>query len=130
MEARCATLVLGAAEARGRGGAIVIWGAREDTVLGAGRVAERGVAAEALGVAVADEILDDLSAGATLDVHAADQLLIYLALARGTSRFATRELTPHARTAIWLVGQFLSTRFSVAEVAGGARVTVVPEGRS
>jgi RNA 3'-terminal phosphate cyclase len=43
---------------------------------------------------------------------------------------ATRELTPHARTAIWLVGQFLSTRFSGSEVAGGARVTVVPEGRS
>jgi len=111
-------------EAIGQGGAIVLWAHTEEAVLGAGRVAERGVRSEALGEAVAAEIAADLAAGATLDVHAADQMLVWLALARGDSSFATREITPHAATAMWLIERFLPARFDVRREPGLTRVQV------
>ncbi len=123
--AAIATRLLGPDEASGQGGAIVAWACTEHAILGAGRVAERGIRAETLGAAVGDELAADLASGATLDVHAADQLLVYLALARGGS-FATRSVTSHARTAMWLIEQFLPVRFEVSTAGPLTRVAVVP----
>jgi len=103
---------------------VALWAASEDAVLGAARVAERGVRAEALGEAVAAETAADIAAGAALDVHAADQMLVYLALARGASEFTTREVTSHARTAIWLIEHFLPVRFEMAREDGVVRLKV------
>jgi RNA 3'-phosphate cyclase len=119
-----AARVLDSNEAFGQGGAIVLWAERANTVLGAGRVAERGVPSEALGESAAEELAADLDAGAVLDVHAADQLLVYLALAGGESTFTAREVSLHAETAMWLIGQFLPVRFEVARAGGLARVRV------
>jgi RNA 3'-terminal phosphate cyclase (ATP) len=81
------------------------------------------VRAEALGEAAGAELAADLAAGVTLDVHAADQILIYLALAGG--RFTTREISSHARTAMWLIERFLPVRFEHAQLPGAASVRVV-----
>jgi RNA 3'-phosphate cyclase len=121
--ARIDTAILGEAEASGQGGAIVLWASATGSVLGAGRVAERGVRAEKLGKEAGSELAADLAAGAALDSHAADQLLVWLALAGGGS-YATRTLSSHARTAIWLIEQFLPVRFAVTEAGGLARVEV------
>ncbi|MBI3043465.1 MAG: RNA 3'-terminal phosphate cyclase [Betaproteobacteria bacterium] len=123
--ARIATPVLADADAIGRGGAIVVWAETEYTVLGAARVAERGVRAEALGEAVGWELRTDLDAGVTVDRHAADQLLVYLALAGGESTFTVRELTSHTRTAMWLIGRFLPVRFVEERLDGIVRVRVL-----
>lgn len=117
LQARVETQILGPDDAFGPGGAIVLWAAAGGGALGAGRVAERGVRAESLGEAVAAELRGSLACGAALDVHAADQILVYLALAGGPSRFTAPELSSHARTAIWLIGQFTPARFT-AEPAG------------
>lgn len=117
--------VLGPDDAIGAGGAIVAWARSEHTILGAGRVAERGVRAETLGDAVGAELASDVAAGATLDAHAADQLLIYLALARG-GVFITPTLTSHAETAMWLVEQFLPVRFLTTGAGALTRVEVQP----
>ncbi len=126
--ATCDTALLSGDEAIGRGGAVVLWAQHEHTVLGAGRVAERGVPAETLGAAAGSELAADLAAGASLDQHAADQILIYCALARGESCFTTRSLTTHARTAMWLIAQLLKVRFTVAEGPLRTRVTVTCDG--
>jgi RNA 3'-phosphate cyclase len=118
--------VLGSGEALGQGGAIVLWARTEHGVLGAGRVAERGVRAEVLGEAVAGELAAELEAGAALDVHAADQLLVYLALAEPGSVVAVREVSRHAETAMWLIEQFLPTRFSVTDAEGLKRIEMLP----
>lgn len=59
--------------------------------------------AEQLGAQAAQALQLELAAGATLDIHAADQLLLYMALARGRSTFRVRELSSHARTTLWLL---------------------------
>ena len=119
------TAILGREQAIGRGGAVVIWAETGDTVLGAGLVAERGVRAETLGETVGRDLTDDLAAGVALDVHAADQILVYLALAGGESSFTARTLTGHARTAMWLIEQFLPVRFETSGMEGKVLVRVV-----
>lgn len=116
------------AASAGPGGAVTLWTRDAHGALGAGRVAERGVRAEALGEAAARELASDLAAGCALDVHAADQLLIWLALADAESDFSARELTPHARTAMWLIAQFVPARFDVEPVPPRVRVHVRPRG--
>lgn len=108
------TRVLDGEAALGPGGAIVLWAETEYTILGSGRVAQRGVRAEQLGSEAASELAFDLRAGVTLDMHASDQLLVYLALAGGESSFTVRLLSSHASTTMWLIGQFLPVRFETA----------------
>jgi RNA 3'-terminal phosphate cyclase (ATP) len=115
---------VGAERSGGPGGAIVLCARTATTVLGAAQVAERGVRAERLGQIAAEGLAADLHARATLDVHAADQMLVFLALAHGESRFRVRELSSHARTAMWLLERFAAARFAVQADAGAVRVQV------
>lgn len=115
--------VLGPDEAIGPGGAIVAWAHTEGTVLGAGRAAERGVRAEALGEAAGEELAADLAAGAAVDLHSADQLLVYFALAQGGA-LTTRAVSLHAHTCIWLIEQFLSVRFEVSQAGALSRIAL------
>lgn len=103
------------------GAGIVLW---TDTLSGASSLGERGVPAEKVGAQAADVLLADIRAGATVDVFAADQVLTYLALAKGRSTFLTRTLSNHAKTGIWLIEQFLDTKFS-ADAVGALRRVVV-----
>ena len=115
--------VLGPDDAIGQGGAIVAWARADGTVLGAGRVAERGVRAEALGEAAGEELAADLAAGAAVDVHAADQLLVYFALAGGGA-LTTRSVSLHARTCMWLIEQFLPVHFKVSQAGALSRIAL------
>jgi RNA 3'-phosphate cyclase len=116
---------LGQDEATGSGGAIVAVAETDMTRLGAAWVAERGVRAEEIGEAVGGQLSADLLNGAAVDVHAADQLLVYLALAGGGG-FTVRTVSSHAATGMWLIEQFLPVRFSIEERGRLARVTVTP----
>ena len=110
----------------GPGGAIVLWTEHENTVLGSSGLARKGVPAEALGQAAADEVVEDLRAHASLDIHAADQVLLYSALAKGESRFSVREITKHTETTMWILENVLRTRFETVEVGGRHQVRVLP----
>jgi len=95
------------------------------TVLGADALGEKGVPAERVGESAAAIMREELDGGGTLDVHTADQLLPYMALATGTSSFKVRELSLHLRTQMWLVPQFVPVEFSV-EKGDVTRVEVRP----
>jgi RNA 3'-terminal phosphate cyclase (ATP) len=125
-EAAIGARALGRDEAWGTGGAITAWAEGEAGLLGASRIAERGVRAEALGEAVGRELAAALASGAALDARAADQILVYLAMARGRSSFTTRAVSSHARTAMWLIPQFLSVRFAIEEAGGLSRISAIP----
>ncbi|TLZ77636.1 MAG: RNA 3'-terminal phosphate cyclase [Methanobacteriota archaeon] len=114
-------------EAIGQGGALVAWAETESALLGADSLAERGKPSDRIGEQVAAALRADLDSGAFLDVHAADQLLIYLARATGPSQFRVREISGHMETMMWLLPQFLSSRFGVARDGAGWRLTVEPK---
>ena len=80
--------------------------------LGGTALLERGLeeSAEELGTRAAEQVVGALAAGAAVDEHMQDQLIIYMALARGTSRVAMTEPTLHTRTAIAVMEQMLGDR--------------------
>jgi RNA 3'-terminal phosphate cyclase (ATP) len=90
---------------------------------GGSALGERGLPAEKVGKCAADEIIPELRAGASLDIHLADQLIPYMALA-GDSSYMVRELSPHAATNIWITEQFLDVRFRIEEKEGVFEVSV------
>jgi RNA 3'-phosphate cyclase len=127
-EAAIGARALGRDEAWGTGGAVTAWAESEAGLLGASRIAERGVRAEALGEAVGAELAADLAAGAALDAHASDQVLVYLAMSRGASSFTARSVSSHAATAMWLIPQFLPVRFAVEQAGALVRIRAAPSG--
>lgn len=102
-------------QAVGQGGAIVLWAHFAAGVLGAATTAQRGVPAERLGEEAGHALRAEIESGATLDVHAADQMLVYIALANGRSHFTARTLSSHASTTMWLIEQFLPVEFGVVQ---------------
>ena len=126
-EAKIDEQSLGNAQAVGPGGAVVLWTEHENTVLGADALAEKGVPAERVGEEAGEEMVSDLRAHASLDVHASDQVLIYAALAKGESRFSAREVSSHALTAMWLLEAFLDVQFETVQVGGRVQFRVMPQ---
>lgn len=115
---------LGDEAAFGMGGALVLAACTEHGRLGAAVVAQRGVSAERLGEAAGRALRADLQSRAGVDLHAADQLLVYAALAEGDSRYTVREVSLHAETAMWLIGRFLPVRFRVGRHENGMYIDV------
>jgi RNA 3'-phosphate cyclase len=118
--------LLGPDRAAGPGGAAVLWAHTAHSLLGGGEVAQRGVPAETIATRAAQALAVELDAGVALDLHASDQLLIYLALADRASQFTAREFSSHARTTAWLLEQFLPVRVDAAPAGGAVRIDVAP----
>lgn len=124
--AKIETQVLRGEQAIGAGGAIVLWARTDHALLGGAEVAQRGVPAERIAANAAESLRVELAAGATLDLHAADQVLIYAALAQGTSQFLARKLTSHAQTTLWLLEQFLPVTHRATSDGALTRITLLP----
>jgi RNA 3'-terminal phosphate cyclase (ATP) len=74
--------------------------------IGADRAGALGRSSEAIGRFVAETFLEDVRSGATTDRHLADQLVLFAALARGTSRYIVPRETEHLTSNLWLIAQF------------------------
>jgi RNA 3'-terminal phosphate cyclase (ATP) len=113
-------------EAIGQGGALVLWAETDAGLLGADSLAERGKPSERIGEEAAASLRAEIESRTSLDLHAADQLLIYLARADGPSEFRVRTVSGHMETMMWLIPQFVPCRFATTRDAGGWQVTVEP----
>lgn len=91
------------------GSGITIWSGRK----GASALGERGLLAEKVGRAAAEDLVAELGSKAAVDRHLADQLVPYLALAGGS--YTAPEVTRHASTNIWTATRFLDVEISVDE---------------
>ena len=92
---------------------ITLWARRgRGGILGAVSIGERGVRSEEVGGGCAKMLKEEMSSGASADVHLGDQLLLPLALWGGS--FSCRELSLHAKTNIDVIESFLGTRFTVS----------------
>jgi RNA 3'-terminal phosphate cyclase (ATP) len=90
------------------GAALAVF-AESDTgsVLGADRAGAPGRPSEAIADDVARMLLEDLGSGATVDRHMADQLMLFAALANGTSEWLIPRVTEHVETNAWLLEKLL-----------------------
>jgi RNA 3'-terminal phosphate cyclase (ATP) len=84
----------------------------EGAVAGFSALGERGKPAER----VADEAFDEFdqhhASGRALDKHLADQLLIYMALAKGVSSFTTCQITQHLLSNCRVIERFVAVKFA------------------
>ncbi len=126
MDVRIHGEALGPDRAVGPGGAIALWAETPATILGADAIAEKGKRAEKVGDEAAAGLLAEIESGAAVDVHAADQVLPYAAIAREPSQFPVREVSEHARTMMWLLASFLGTQFETVPQSGLQRISVRP----
>ena len=92
------------------GAALALFAEGTSALLGADQAGAPRRPAEAIGRFVAGALLDDLASGATVDRHLADQLIIFAALAAGTSVFRLPQITDHVPTNLWLVATILGAR--------------------
>jgi RNA 3'-terminal phosphate cyclase (ATP) len=80
---------------------------------GASALGERGLPAEKVGRKAAEEMISEMASSAAVDVHLADQLIPYIALAGGG--YTAREVSMHARTNIWTARHFLDREIKISE---------------
>jgi RNA 3'-terminal phosphate cyclase (ATP) len=92
------------------GAALALFAEGPHTLIGADRAGALRRSAESIGRFVAQALLQDLDSGATVDRHLADQLIIFAALAQGTSAFLIPRVTDHVHTNLWLVETILGAR--------------------
>ncbi len=97
----------------GKGAGITLWAeGKEESFFrpGASAIGERGVSSEKLGKMAADALISELKGGFPLDIHAADQLPVFVPLIKSRSGprllYPVREKTPHLMTALWLLERF------------------------
>jgi RNA 3'-terminal phosphate cyclase (ATP) len=89
------------------GANLAIWAeSTTGCVFGADRAGAFRRSSEAIGTFVAKTFLQDVRSGATVDRHLTDQLVLFAALAHGTSRYIVPRETEHLTTNLWLIGQF------------------------
>jgi RNA 3'-terminal phosphate cyclase (ATP) len=93
--------------------------------LGADRAGALRRSAESIGRFVAQQLLEDLATGATVDRHLADQLVLFAALASGTTRYVVPSVTDHVSAKLWLAEQF-----GAATRTSGRRVEIQGIGRA
>jgi len=84
-----------------------------DTILGWSALGEKGIPAERVGHEAASCLRKAMDLGGTLDSRTADQLITYMALARGDSSFTVGKISGHMTSQMHLLPQFLPVRFTV-----------------
>ncbi|MCD6263936.1 RNA 3'-terminal phosphate cyclase [Candidatus Bathyarchaeota archaeon] len=96
------------------GSLICLWvESEEPCYLGSDALGERGKPAEEVGREAVELLVRQLRTGAPVDLHTADNLILWCSLADGESLFRTSELTLHTLTAIRLAEMITEARFVV-----------------
>ena len=100
-----------------KGSSIALW-AETDTgaFVGADAIGALGRTSEAVGREAAEKLYAELDAAPAVDVHLADMLVPYVALAEGASAFLVRRVSEHLEANMWLAEKMLGVRFNVEKV--------------
>jgi len=83
------------------------------SIIGSDRAGRPGRRSESIGRYVAQNFMEDITTGAVVDRHIADQLIIYAGLAEGISRYYIPRITEHVETNLWLIEEFLGARTKI-----------------
>lgn len=83
----------------------------ENCVLGYDNLGEKGKKAEMVGKEVGEMLKRGIQSNACLDKFMSDQILLFAALAKGTSEFLIEEYTDHVETNIIICEKLLGVKF-------------------
>ena len=97
------------------GTSITLWADCENSILGADTIGERGKPAEKVGEEVALELIKSLRSDTVLDKWMSDQIIPFLALAKGGSEVKVEEITEHCGTNMIVTQMILKMKFDIDE---------------
>lgn len=99
-----------------KGSSIVLWAETDSGVLlGGDAIGEIGKQSEVVGREAAENLTDEIVSEATVDIHLADMLVPYVALAEGSSTYLVRSMTDHLETNVWLAREVLGVEIDVSK---------------
>jgi len=106
-----------------KGSSLVLW-AKSSTggLLGGDAIGELRKLSEVVGREAAENLFREVKAEATVDVHLADMLIPYVALADGNSVYLARSMTEHLDTNLWLTQEVLGVKFRATMVGSLYRI--------
>ncbi|KAL4065444.1 RNA 3'-terminal phosphate cyclase domain-containing protein [Scleroderma citrinum] len=111
-------------EVTGSGGGTVLWAETDAGCwIGGSAVSEKGKSPEQVGKEAAEELLRNLEYGGCVDEYLQDQVIIFLALAKGRSIIKAGPMTDHTRTAIHIAELMTGARFRVDELTRSTMVS-------
>jgi RNA 3'-phosphate cyclase len=109
-----------------RGAGIVLTAEFENGLLGSNALTSRGHTADKAGEDAAADLIREMTSGATMDVHTADQVLPYMAMAQGRSGFSVSRISKHLLSQMDTLESFLDVKFGVERKDNVYRFTVTP----
>jgi RNA 3'-phosphate cyclase len=104
--------VLDDAPSIGQGSFLFLSAESEGTIAGFSSLGKRGKPAEKVAEEAVMSLKDYMASEKCIDPHLADQLIPFLALAKGNSGFTTTQITEHLLTNLWVVGLFSKVKIS------------------
>jgi RNA 3'-terminal phosphate cyclase (ATP) len=105
-------------QAYGKGTYVFLRSESESAAAGFSSLGALGKKAEEVGEEAAREFLSYASSGACIDPHLADQLILYLATAKGESVFTTSLITDHLLTNLRITEMFTGVEYEVTGERG------------
>lgn len=112
----------------GQGTLFFLWSEFEGSRAGFSSLGRPGKRAEEVAEEACREFLEFVKTPGAIEGHLADQLIVYMALAPGTSSFTTSRITQHLLTNIWVVEQFLPVKFTVEGEEGSPGKVIKKDG--
>ncbi len=100
----------------------------ENGRLGSNVLTSRSHPAKQAGIDVANDLIKIMESGSTMDVHTADQLLPYMAMADGNSSFSVSRISRHLLSQMDTLETFLDVKFGVERRDNLYHFTVTPGG--
>ena len=112
------TISIENAPSPGQGTVLFISAHFDGSIAGFTSLGKRGKRAEEVADDACKEFIKFLNSKGVIDIHLADQLVLYMALAGGRSKLIAESITEHIRTNIWVIERFLPLKFDVEEKTG------------
>jgi RNA 3'-terminal phosphate cyclase (ATP) len=98
-----------------KGAALALWAETETgCIIGADRAGAPGRRSEEIARFAVSSLLEDLATQATTDRHLADQLILFAALAEGTTQYLIPRMSDHIQSNLWLADKILGVKSDVS----------------
>lgn len=85
----------------------------ESVFAGFSSLGQKGKPAEKVALEACERFKEYWDSGCAFEPHLADQIILYLALGKGESRFTVSKITQHLLTNAWVVRQFLPVEIEI-----------------
>ncbi|KAG9025382.1 hypothetical protein FRB95_010223 [Tulasnella sp. JGI-2019a] len=110
--------------AEGNGSGLLLWAETHGgCLLGGSSIGEKSKQTYLVGEEAAEMLITNLAHGGCVDEHLQDQIIIFMALAEGTSTVVCGPLSLHTQTAIWIAETMTDAKFTVTEADGRCTIT-------